>query len=289
MCQFVSRSVKPIEAFALYPTHVVTLIGHQCTGVGNPEARIVPSTKNIEVSDETVENQVGAFRAYGLDFVVQQIDVVFAVQLSGVGSGRRHYDTFPYQGNFATLERVWEDSDPVDGRARKFAREPSRRLARIANGISDLDLIRWIAQESHARQIEICALGHGVCDLSLADGSLSGISALAGRFSGLLGSYVGASHHSDRLSQYDGLNNKRDQLKKAYSNSSQGEAQSPPVGVVGFLYLSGFLGGFLLALAGVQQLNSKRCFLGAALVISGISEAILGSFSLLGVFDSWLV
>jgi hypothetical protein len=57
------------------------------------------------------------------------------------------------------------------------------------------------------------------------------------------------------------LHNERDQLKKAYSNSSQGKANGPPVGLVGFLYLGGFLGGFLLALAGVQKLNGERYFL----------------------------
>ena len=103
---FVSRSIKPIKAFALYPTHVVVHIWPQHTGVGNPDPRVVPSAKNIEVSDETMENQLRACRDYVLNFLVRQIDIIFAVQLSRVSSGRRDHDTFHHQGYFATLERL---------------------------------------------------------------------------------------------------------------------------------------------------------------------------------------
>ena len=99
----------------------------------------------------------------------------------------------------------------------------------------------------------------------------------------------GIAHHGDGLFQADRLNDESPQLQQSYSDTRETETDNPPVGIGGILFLFGLLGGFGLALAGVEQIDGERPFVGPALICCGFLLAILGSLILLGTFDALLL
>jgi hypothetical protein len=50
------------------------------------------------------------------------------------------------------------------------------------------------------------------------------------------------------------------QLQQSNADTSNAETNNPPIGLSGILYLLGFLGGFGLALAGVEKLDGDGIF-----------------------------
>ncbi len=114
---------------------------------------------------------------------------------------------------------------------------------------------------------------------------LRDISALFCCVSGFLSSDSLSRAFSNGFPQREGLRDKGKQLQYSDADESAREDTHPPFGVVLATYLVGLIGGFLIALAGVQQFDGERHFLGAALIGSGVCGAILGSCVLLGFLD----
>jgi hypothetical protein len=111
------------------------------------------------------------------------------------------------------------------------------------------------------------------------------------RDSGYIGAQLsprGVATYFDRHSKDNRLPDESEQLESANTHSGYSQSDGPPIGIVFFLYALGFLGGFLMALAGVQQLYHERRAFGSALIVGGVCAAILGDCVLLGLFDSSL-
>ena len=70
-------------------------------------------------------------------------------------------------------------------------------------------------------------------------------------------------------------------MKEPDSDKRESKNAHPPFGVVLVLYLGGLLGGFLVALAGVEQLDGDWRLFGSALIGCGILLALTGSVLLL--------
>jgi hypothetical protein len=111
---------------------------------------------------------------------------------------------------------------------------------------------------------------------------------LFSNFSGLLGrdrrpNSGGASvlHLRNGLAQSVSLPEQSTKLQERSRDQSGGQTNiddvRPPIIRRLLLYAGGFLGGFVVALSGVEQLNGERRFLGAALIAGGCLGAIGGS------------